>query len=206
MKYSITSQQQSFFQANQAIEFSECFTEQERKILKEAIQKSLRSRKKTEKEVLSNLLPEQFVLGRDLWREEKELFWPILRKVASIVALLTGQKRMRIGFDQILELPFPAEIDIHHMASIQGIFCFAALLIDEDVQAADCLPKTAGSLTLFQDTALFDLQTPRKIWLIGFAYPKSRYVFEPNNVHTHFCKRFGLGFGDALSESTHPLL
>lgn len=223
MKYSLTSQQLSFFRTHGCIEFSEILTLEDQNLLRAHVKTSLQSRKK---EGLSDLppehlgYPESFLFGRDLWREKKDTVWKIFRKIAFVASELTDQKKLRIGFDQWMELPLPqqfSQTQMDQLTSIQGLVCIAAISLDGEgkntpnsVQDSlkDPFPQAYGGVSFFNPGFECDLQklTGRKVLLVGIAHEKSLFVYKKSDLHTHFLKRFGLGFGDPLVQSTHPLI
>lgn len=125
----------------------------------------------------------------DLSRKSSYLRSIVTKKfLARIFAELMGKKAVRFAFDQYLTAP----PKLTH--SFQGYL--GGTLVFLGPKGGDALFFTPqASLPPFE-TALF----------ISYTEPKTLYIYNPEDPHTHFLKTLGYSFGDCLKESTHPLL
>jgi hypothetical protein len=195
MRYTLSADQKAFFDKHQFIEFEDLLDEKEIASLK-------------------TLQP-----MRDCFRSQPEARKIILNpSFASFAGELCIVKQLRFGFDEIMELPLklPESMTLHERSTIQGLLCAVSICIEGHSDIAPNMkfypcPKKPGSVQFFSPKLLWEqeilLTAPKqKMILIGYAQPRSLYIFQEKDPYTHMLKKFGYVFGDRLREEWHPTL
>lgn len=181
MKYSISREQQFFFEQQHYIEFDELLTPAEQKSLFEAVKKIAVNTRD-----LSHTTP-----------SVKEITH--CHRLAKLASELTRVRFLRFGFDQVLCPPF-AISNLQSDVCIQGLVCSLYICLDGDhaMHAIFALPTA--------DLATLPLDCEKRYFVIGWAEEKAMYRLEPKDPHTHQLKKHGYVFGDRLKEQWHPTL
>ncbi len=180
MKYSISREQQFFFEQKRYIEFDGLLSDAEQKSLFEAV-------KNTQNKM------------RDLsYISEPIKTITHMSRLAKLASELTHVRHLRFGFDQILQTPqgianFASEV------CITGLVCL--LYISIDPKDSNCLFALATV-----DTAELPLNPEKSYFVVGWATSRAQYILQPKDLYTHELKRLGYVFGDRLKEEWHPTL
>lgn len=112
------------------------------------------------------------------------------KKLAALASDLFGKKTLHYGFDQIvLKLP---EGTLASQFSLQGL-------------VGGALVMENGSVMFFSDVAELATLPLKHGLLIGYAQ-RPVYIHNKQDPHNNSLKALGYNFGDALKESTHPVL
>lgn len=219
MKYSITKEQQFFFDKNLFIEFEELLSEDEVAHLLQGIKKALKSSPE-------KIFPEDiFLRGRDLIRLDETiqdvLFSPRLGQIARALSM---SKRLRFGFDQLYSGPrkglgiTKTFSRLDEESCIQGLSCALMICLQGEVEQScqskdgiDPFPKKPGSGIFFLPTVSCNslaLQSHENQLFLLLTWTKERslYVFQPKDPHNHALKKLGHVFGDRLIERNHPII
>jgi len=212
MKYLPLSDHKHFFEKNGFIAFEELIPKSKIELIYKTCDEILEKRSKFEKNT-------PFVLGRDLWRENSFIkSWVLKKELAKIASFLTSEKRLRIGYDQLLrtfDSPFIAQsfdtFRLDQASSVQGIVCGLLLSLKKNQKINAFLPEDGGSGVFFSPTQFFSLkplwETPdQSFLLITYTKEKAVYIFQNDDPHTHALKKHGYVFGDGLKCSLNPLL
>lgn len=181
VKYSISREQQFFFEQQQYIEFDELLSPKEQKCLYEATKK---------------IAADSRDLSHTVATVQEITYSHRLAKLASE---LTRVRVLRFGFDQVLCQPIVMS-NLQSEVCIQGLVCALFLCLDGDasMHAIFALPTA--------DLATLPLDPEKRYFVIGWAEEKALYRLEPKDVHTHQLKKHGYVFGDRLKEKWHPIL
>lgn len=135
------------------------------------------------------LIKEQ-AAGRDVWRSSG-----LLKKIslspqlAEIAAVLSHKKSLRIAYDQRIQGEF--KFLNHSIKPVIGLF---VLLENEKV----------GNVIFFNPK--FPPEKLANSFVIVYCEPKTQYLYEPKDPHTHLLKKLGYTFGELLRNDTHPLI
>ena len=201
MKFSLTADQKCFFEKQQFIEFEGLISESQLAILQRCKG-----------------------IGRDISRENMEM-QKIVRSslFAKIAKELCGERVLRLGFDELYELPLtlPCSMTLFERSSIAPLVCAVMIAIegDEDALATtppqegqfDPFPMKKGNVLFFLPNLLWEKEllqarAKQKCLLIAYANPRALYIFQEKDPHVHLLKRLGYVFGDRLKETIHPTL
>ncbi len=135
--------------------------------------------------------------GHDLFRTNKAL----MRRVYAEIALgLVDKDYLRLVYSQTLVSPLTAE------QTLQDISSFSMLEVGMIIVLESESVKPGSGIFLTPDCPFERLPSFTKGVLVVYAAQESRYIFNPNDPHTHYLKKLGYGFGDNLNVTTHPLL
>lgn len=184
MKYSISREQQFFFEQNHYIEFDGLLSLDEQKKLHQVLK----------------------TVGTTL-RDLSNVSEPIktiayMSRLAKLASELTHKRFLRFGFDQLLSPPI-AIGNLQNEVCIQGLVCVLYLSLDTDEGPFEghgifALPTV--------DLATLPLNPEKRYFLIGWADERAQYIFQPKDPHTHELKKHGYVFGDRLNDRWHPTL
>jgi hypothetical protein len=123
--------------------------------------------------------------GRDLWRSNEAVAkLTCSRKLARIVAQLTGRRPIRLAFDQV-----GLEGTLDEIGSVQGLAC--GLLL-----------QPSGEGLFFKP----DHPIEGDGLLIAYAAGRAVYIHNPKDPYTNLWKNLGLNFGDRLEEPEFPIM
>jgi len=203
MRYTVTTDQKTFFEQRGFIEFDGLVTEQQLAVLQRCAAGLDNSRRDPEiKKIVYSLL------------------------FASIAVDLAKQAKLRFGYDLLYELPLQRSIpmSLQQMSCIRPLACALMICLEGENEGEGegaeksrinesfvPFPHKPGNAVFFSPQAMWDMPTlqkcsPQKCLLIAYASPRSMYVYNEDDEYTHALKRLGLGFGDRLTEEHHPLL
>lgn len=210
---SLSAKQQAFYTKNGHLELEELLTPEECEKLLAAIRHTLAARTGADATVEKLL-----VQGRDLWRDAPSLRTFLLSPAITALAhCLAPRSPLRLACDQW----FPAG---YHLAqptklkdlfSIQGLFAALFLQLESPLPLPAKTsplgilpaPQTLGSALLVQPQILLDWPPcPTGLYLIAFANTSAVYVHNSRDPAGHRLKALGYGYGDRLTNATHPLL
>jgi hypothetical protein len=229
MKFSTDKPHRDYFYKHGTIEFDALFTSDQIHELNKAIDHILCQKLS----IASSQLPRQesndlFLQGRDLFRQEDSIKKLVLhRRLAEIAVELTEARSLRIGYDQLLPgEPKPPYIDtaynqfLMNPGTLQDKSCLIPVICgliiclepSPDEEAPSPLfSKTPGNGIFFKADLPMDLsnltQSPGgRYLLITYVDPRTVYVFNEKDPHTHHLKHIGYVFGDRLSDKLNPLI
>lgn len=223
MKFAVDSAHREYFRNHLSIEFENFLTSENVERFKQEIKKAWESRVSGGN--FEKASPEKlFMMGRDLRRSET-LLSKLLQKYqfASIVADLTEEKAMRIGYDQYLPASplhfdkFPndspyikflqSNSTLEATSSIEGLLSGLLICLKDSSKPSSLFPKKAGNIVCFAPTAHFDLaQTDGEYLLIVYTRAMAVYTLQEKDPHAYALKHLGYGYGDLLSNKFNPLI
>lgn len=219
MKFSVDSEQKSFFNKYHAIELESLLSEQDLISLNQGIQ-----------ETLPKSLPakEQFLQGRDLWRRSEQIKKVITHhRIVSLVYELVQEKPIRLGFDQFFPQIgekenfynefFKGPLPFQSFSAIQDLLCLVLIYLkgDEigpaDIPNKNLFPAKPGNVVFFSPDYEIDFEqlSPRNnqsFLLVGFTRHHSQYLLIDKDPQRHYLKKLGYVFGDKLHDNLHPVL
>jgi hypothetical protein len=237
MKLTVSGEHKDFFQKNHAIEFEGLFNADQAKRLVGAVDMALAARLDIRPGELHQMPPEKlFAAGHDLWRVNDSLRTIVMkRQFAQIAAQLTGQRTLRLGYDQLFPslknlvyqtkegaysdlLSRPATLS--EISSLQGIVCGLMLCLGREEEKDDEVSGTTavqiftphqGHGVFFQPQALMDFPNLNKVFgrrylLIVYTHSTSVYVQRPADPHSTVLKQMGYSYGDKLLDKWHPII
>jgi hypothetical protein len=203
---SLSAKQAAFFKKNGHLELEAFLSEEESIQLHAALVEELERRKQN-----GHPFPR-----RDLWRSLPSLQTLLLSRKCTQVALeLSLQSSLKIGFDHWIGGADSRPVKIQDFSSIQGVACAVLLRLTEEASALpsktplglDPFPQAIGN-ALFVNPSLL-LNWPRaaspSLYLATYCLPSSVYVHNPKDPDGAYLKALGYGYGDPLSNQTHPL-
>jgi hypothetical protein len=230
MKLVTDKSHRDYYYKHASIEFDALFPPQQVTEINQAIEAILCNRMSLRKGQLALQNRNNLYLnGHDLWREDESLKKLFLhRRLAEIAGELNEIHSLRMGSDQLL-LGEKKALDLStenvyeqylkQEGSLQERSCFrpvaAGLLVclEPIVSEIDypLFSKIVGSGVFFKPdlpldlSPLVDMQSGRYI-LISYVDPRTVYVLNENEPHTHTLKHLGYVFGDRLSDRLNPLI
>lgn len=179
MRYTITSSQLNFFRKEGHVEFEDLYTTLEATTLNELLEGAKALKDAT----------------RDLQRENPPLLKALqTSRLGQVGAGLFRKQRLRIVFSQYGPY-FEGTLPIEEISSMSET-CGGCII---DLQS--------GSTTFYHAQHPIDfssLATP--YLLIVLATDKARYKYQESDPFTHQLKKLGYGFGDLITDDTHPLI
>ncbi len=192
MRYNITSQQFDYFRSERHIEFEALFS-------------------KEEAQTVRSLLDEAYAknpTGRDLERDHAPLIKALkLSRLAQAASALVNKTKLKVAFSQYYP-PYKTIDALEDLSSVTETSLCALLNLNETpLPDFAYLPMEMGDVGFYANEFpidFTDLDMP--VLLIAFATEKARYKLQKKDPHTHLLKKLGYGFGDLLSEETHPLV
>lgn len=239
IKFALSKEQRLHFEKHHFLEIEEMLeSEQLQHLKKEIDQLSHPSLPNIDDEWESlSQTEKRFAIGHDLWRKSNLIKKFTLDKhLAQIASELTGEKFLRIGYDQffpniVLEKPaygtherfkskyafwLQKEASIGDLSCIQGVVCGLLLCLNapesEISTAADSVfSLKAGNIVLFSPLkmiALAELQKRpgQEFLLLTYAEKRALYIPNENDPHQHSLKQMGYVFGDRLNDNLNPVL
>ncbi|MBS0628614.1 MAG: hypothetical protein JSS30_00135 [Verrucomicrobia bacterium] len=179
MRYTITSTQLNFFRKEGQIEFEDLYSSIEIVTLKALLEQTL---------AVANT-------GRDLHRGNAPLLDALhTSRLGQVASGLFGKKRLRFVFTQFGNF-------------FEGV---------RPIEQISSMTETCGGCVLNLHTGVatfYSAQFPLDFakleppyLLVVFATDKARYRLQDSDPCTHLLKRLGYGFGDLITEETHPLI
>lgn len=230
MKFATDKSHRDYFYKHGFIEFDGLFSNQQVQEIQNTIQEIQCKRMDLRKGQLaleeSNKI---FMQSHDLWRDSeflKKLF--LSRKLAEIAGELTETYSLRYGSDQLLlgerqgyqsESVTSYQTYLKSTGSLEEKSCFrptvCGLMICLDPifteNEAPLFSKKEGSAIFFKSDLQMDLsnlmeKNSGRYILITYVDPRTVYILNENDPHTHSLKHQGYVFGDRLSEALNPLV
>ncbi len=228
MRFAILPDHKDFFKKKHFVEFENMISPENCHALTSEIQLHLGQRVKTTSFESQNFNASTlFKEGRDLWRDSAKIKQTTCYAAfGEIAAELVGLKSLRLAYDQALwpsnddfDQAFNHEIVLEKRNSFQPLalglcLCLETpslkVLQDQDLEEPSIFPRKAGNATFFSPHTPISLKrnasSKHKCLLIGYAPLKSVYVYQKNDLNTHYLKRFGYVFGDKLKNHFHPTI
>ena len=192
MRYVITSTQLNYFRKEGQIALEGLFKEEEAYLLNALLEEEQTHRPS----------------GRDLQRENPPLKKAMqFSRLGQIASHLFRKKRIQVAFTQ-----FPPQSSIIasvlDISSVTEILGGALIRLSTDpLPPLPYLPANIGDAVIYDKNFQIDFTSlSQPLLLIAFTTEKGRYRLCPNDPHTHELKKIGYGFGDLLSNETHPLI
>lgn len=205
MSLSLSAKQTAFFKTNGHLELEAFLSLTEAEQLHASLLTELDRRKKS-----GHPFP-----NRDLWRSIPALQTLLLSRKCTQTALeLSHAPYLRVGFDHWIDQT-NAPQKMQELSSIQGITCAFLFRLSEAPLpplsnapiGLNPFPQSVGNALLIQPS-LF-LNWPKipfpPLYLITYSLPSAVYVQNPKDPNGTYLKTFGYGYGDPLSNKTHPL-
>ncbi|KIC77211.1 hypothetical protein DB41_CR00050 [Neochlamydia sp. TUME1] len=171
-----------------------------------------------------------FLCGRDLYRKDERIKKQVLnRRLAEIAQELMEARGLRIGYDQLL-VGQSGQANVNTDALYNQFLQSVGSLQDKScVQPLVCglviclqpsssleippviLPQTLGNGVFFKPDLPLDLSylshaQGGRYLMIAYAKPRSIYVLNDKDPHTHSLKHRGYVFGDRLSDKLNSLI
>lgn len=151
------------------------------------------------------------VFGRNLSLTSKAIRKTLFSlRLAEIAFQLTNTHPLRFGFDQMWRLPhIPNLCTLDSISSVTPLVIGVIIALDTRHGGKEGIfPIEQGDVTFIAPT--LELSPPQashgRFLLLAYTNKRPQYRLQPSDVHTHDLKRYGYGFGDILSETTHPIL
>lgn len=205
MKLTASNEQIRHFRREGSIELDGLFSDQDLTLIKEKIR----------------WLEDPFLLGYGLHQSYPELKTIFLnRRYAEVAAALLESECLRFAYDQLCPSAKEAsdlyaqflqsEKTLEERSSIQGMLgAFFVALEDRKVGEEGLLPSLAGNALFVSADGPFpalDKEPNQSFMMLAYCKENSRYRFNASDPFTHFWKKSGYGFGDALKSPCHPVL
>ena len=192
MRYTITSQQLDYFRREGHIEFETLFSKEEAEKLRSLLDQSRLS----------------LGTGRDLERGNPPLRKAMqLSRVGQAASELFAKKPIRLAFSQYVP-QYRKIIALEDISSVTETYGCALINLSSDpFPDFPYLPMEMGDVGFYERKFPIDftaLELP--VLLLAFAKDKARYQIQENDPDTHHLKKLGYGFGDRLTDATHPLI
>lgn len=175
MKFAISRDHRQFFEQRHAIEFEGLFEASQLEQLVNAINSAVAQRLNLRVTRLDKQSPQAlFMAGRDLWRTNAAIKKIVANpRLAEIAAKLTGQRMMRLGYDQFFPSPvlaaFPVEkgsaydhilhkpSSLDELSPLQGVACGLMLCLTTgkggEITATEPTVETPETVQIFSDIA-----------------------------------------------------
>jgi hypothetical protein len=206
----ISSQQAAHYTQNGFLELEAMLSPSECEALVSAIKQTLQKR-----------AGNNFIHGRDLWREAPLLKSTLLSKKLSGLALAVTQKpTLRLACDQWFPpgymLKTPEKIE--RLFSIQGLICTIFIQLDPGLVqpvgkttplGLSPFPKGQGNVLLMKPSLLLNWPqiTPEMgLYCVNFCLPASVSVQNAQDPAGVNLRKLDYGYGDPLRSDTHPLV
>ncbi|MGZ3632751.1 MAG: hypothetical protein ACXU9U_00450 [Parachlamydiaceae bacterium] len=211
-KFTLAREHYIHFEKQQFLELEGMLSLQQLQQLKENIKHALTL---TKKEYWHTDPKKMFDKGRDLWRKDDQVKKIVLDKhLAAIASDLTGEKLIRLGYDQFLssECSFEqSDVSLESVSSIQGIVCGAMICLTGCIQEkrSPFFPTKEGNIVFFSPQILVDFSMfspEQEFLLIVYGGKTSIYIHNEKDSNLHAFKKLGYVFGDRLNDQLNPVL
>lgn len=236
IKFALSKEQRLHFEKHHFLELEGVLeSEQLQHLKKEIDQLSHPSLSKIDEWESLSQTEKRFAIGRDLWRKGNLIKkFALDKQLAKIASELTGEKFLRIGYDQL----FPNIVSeksqvqskskyafwlkekapIGELSCIQGVVCGLLLClnapdseIDTPIIDDSIFSLKAGNIVFFSPLKMIDLSELQKhpgqeFLLLTYAEKRALYIPNENDSHLHAFKQIGYVFGDRLNDSLNPVL
>jgi hypothetical protein len=221
MRFVLDINHQNFFLKHRYIEFEALLSLEQIALLQQEIDQTIAKRFTKLSDGSSKDI---FQAGYDLWRDNQ-----VIKKIAfknqfaEIASILFSTDPIRIAFDQYLATspgshqPFTEGLTLTQTSCAKPLAGALLLRLSEEPlvlpyeQPLCPIPKQIGNVLFLSPllpihwNLLFSLQNTH-LFLIAYAPKRALYHLEKQDPHTHAWKRLGYVFGDALTDSLHPIL
>ena len=219
MKFTIADDHQDYFQENHRIEFEGFLTEEDIYNLKQEIESVIAERLQASQEKVLQRPPYKlFEAGRDLWRNSDEIRKTSCRRTfGEVVFLLTGQKPLRLGYDQFFPAlkssVFPVQdtyskwlqtpSTLKEVSCVQDVVCGVLLCLTGDTTSGNVIFLAPEAPIDFLET--LDLRE-HSYYLIVYTKAKSVYIHNKLDPHFPDLLQWGYNFGDRLKDELNPII
>lgn len=195
-KFALAKEHREFYAHHHYIEFEELLSKEDSEILRKKTEEILTARIKPAS-LASRTAHELYLAGRDLWRDDLILQKIVFKRTLSeVAAALFKQSFLRVAFDQYQDEIFP--LSLQQMSCLTPLVGALALPLDE---------KNEGKGIYFSSTKPLSLPFCNSpLLIIAYTGKKTQYIFKETDFHTHVPKKLGYGFGDLITNETHPIL
>lgn len=212
MNFSLSAQQTAFFQKNGSLELEALFTPEECAKILSSIKKAAASRHCDNKTI-----SDQIRCGRDLWRDENSLKTLLLsRSLSSIASSLSPKQPLRLGFDQWFpeNYTLAQPTKLKDLFSIQGVAFIFFIQLEHPIEIPKQtspigilpFPKGQGNILIVNPNLLINWPAGSPLYSAAYCHSNALYIHNPKDPACNELKKLGYGFGDPLSNATHPLI
>lgn len=227
-KFALAREHHLYFEKQQFIELEGVLPLEQLQQLRSSIDQTLALSKKELWHTSSKTL---FEKGRDLWRKSDLVKKIALDKqFAKMASELTGEKFIRLGYDQFLSpesltvttrktlnpkqaLLTGSELTLESVSSIKGVLCGLLICLNSSPQevTTSLFPMTAGNIVYFSFQTKIDFtelfkREGQEFILLVYVGKKSIYIHNEGDPNLHAFKELGYVFGDKLSDQLNPVL
>lgn len=229
MKFATDKSHRDYFYKHGIIEFDGLFTLDQIHEMNVLIDKILAKRLAIP---TSQLIHQQsqdiFIQGHDLFRQDEVLKKILLhRRLAETALELTEARSARMGYDTLLvgkaqessensiyDQYLSQEGNLQEKSSMTPIICGLMLCLEPPQSSDKISPlfsQTAGNAVYFKPDIplelkdLLDIKRGRYL-LMAYVDPRTVYILNNKDPHTHTLKHLGYVFGDKLSDTLNPLI
>ncbi len=193
MLISLSNDQKAFFEKEGYVALEGVLTVQEIERIRTVFQSDIPATR-WDQELFGKQL---FESGYDLFLKHKSKFKDIsLQRIALIASELLDFHPIRYVFDQLCVRH--SELPVQDTCSVTGCALVCCISLDNiELNKGSCLFVRADQAPKL-DLGLH--------WILGLGGRNLQYLHNKKDPHTHALKNYGYGFGDALKQSTHPIL
>ena len=138
------------------------------------------------------------------------------KKLGEAAFSFVRKKPLRYGFDRLWPSFPPEGSHIDTLSSVSPTMIAVVIALETSQPAVSpapvpfvltSLPNEPGNaLFISSKTALRLASASTQYLVIGYSSGKPLYYFQSQDPHTHSLKQYGYVFGDALKETTHPVV
>lgn len=181
MRYSITSQQFNHFKETGQLELEGLYSEQELDNMHKLIETALQTNPS----------------GRDIQRQDLPLSKALyLKRLGQVVTELFHKKRIKLGLTQV---------NPSFVSGVIGDFvCVSDIIGSATISFSS---ENKEKLVFSSASTPLELSDQEEPFLIlVFVKDTSRYIHNERDPHLHILKKLGYGFGDNLTQETHPII
>jgi hypothetical protein len=221
-KFALAREHHLHFEKQQFIELEGILPLEQLQLLKSSSDETLElSQKRHPFSAVKNI----FEKGRDLWRKCPAVKKVALNKqLAEIAAELTGEKFIRLGYDQFLSaealqttsfyLSKPEDVQTLEMIScIQGVVCGMLICLSSHASetTTSIFSTKAGNITYFLPQVNINFaellkRETQEFLLFVYTGKTSLYTHNEEDPNLHAFKQLGYVFGDRLNDHLNPVL
>jgi hypothetical protein len=138
------------------------------------------------------------------------------QKLGGAAFAFVRKKPLRYGFDRLWPTFPPQDSHIDTLSPVSPTMIAVVIALETTTSTVSSaaepfvltsLPSEPGNaLFISSKTTLRLPATNAQYLVIGYTSGKPLYCFQPQDPHTHSLKGYGYVFGDALKETTHPVV
>lgn len=188
MRISLSNDQKAFFEKEGYVALEGVLSAQDIERLRIAFQGYIPTTR-WDKELYAKRI---FENGYDLFLKHQDIFKEIpLKRIALIASELLDILPIRYVFDQLCATH--SDTPVIDTCSVNGCALVCCISLENGTclfVRSDRAPKVEFGL----------------YWILGLGIRNLQYLHNDKDPHTHVLKSYGYVFGDALKQSTHPVL